>query len=130
MLGNGEEITGGVTATLPDGVTIGVWSLGPAGFGGDASNGSSASSTAPDYSAMAAALEQVVDQITANMANGTFVTAAAQQGLLRRRRAPAAPRLEGGERGRLTAPRPPVASNARLFKRDTRKVEWHKSLLI
>jgi hypothetical protein len=26
MLGNGEEVTGGVTATLPDGITIGVWS--------------------------------------------------------------------------------------------------------
>ena len=72
ILGNGEQVTGGVTATLPDGITIGVWSLAPTGSdqGGSssssASGGTSASSSAPDYSAMEATLEQMVEHFMAS----------------------------------------------------------------
>jgi len=66
MLGNGEQITGGVTATLPDGMTIGVWSLSPSGSGQDASGSGPTSTSAPDYSVMETALEQMVDQFMAN----------------------------------------------------------------
>jgi hypothetical protein len=87
MLGNGEEVTGGVTATLPDGITIGVWSLAQTGSdqgalsSSSASGSTSASSSAPDYSAMEAALEQMVEQFMSsgfsNQASGSTSAAAA-----------------------------------------------------
>ncbi len=73
----GFDVTGGVTATLPDGITLGVWSLAPEGSGQDqpssssgsptgSSSGSSASSGGgPDYAAMSAALDQMVNQFLA-----------------------------------------------------------------
>jgi hypothetical protein len=86
MLGNSEQVTGGVTATLPDGMTIGVWSLsgaesGQGASGSDASSGSgSASDASPDYYAMEAALEQMVDQFMANQSSGAAASAAQAYG--------------------------------------------------
>lgn len=74
------EVTGAVTATLPNGITLGIYSFAPVGAdqgqadpssgSSGASDGSSAASGGasaapgggPDYAAMAAALEQMVDQ--------------------------------------------------------------------
>jgi hypothetical protein len=67
------EVTGAVTATLPNGITLGIYSFAPVGADqgqADPSSGSSGASDGssaapgggPDYAAMAAALEQMVDQ--------------------------------------------------------------------
>jgi hypothetical protein len=73
ILGNGEQVTGGVTATLPDGITIGVWSLAQTG------SDQGASSSKPDYSSMAAALEQMVDQFMASDSGSASAAAVAAQ---------------------------------------------------
>ena len=71
---NGFDITGAVTATMPDGITFGIYSFAPHSEAGSASNsGSAGGSTAsnastpgPDYGAMEAALEQMVEQFMAS----------------------------------------------------------------
>lgn len=61
---NGFHVTGEVTATLPNGMTVGMASFVPAGSGqgqASASSGSSTSSSGgPDYAMMAASVEQMV----------------------------------------------------------------------
>jgi hypothetical protein len=65
MLGHGEQITGGVTATLPDGMTIDVWGL-PPSRSGWTPRAALRLDERPAGSAMETALDRTVDQFMAN----------------------------------------------------------------
>jgi hypothetical protein len=88
---NGLDVTGAVTATMPDGVTFGIYSFVPnseaestapisAADGSSASSSTSASDS-PNFTAMEAALEQMVEQFMSSGygSTSTSSTAAAAQ---------------------------------------------------
>jgi hypothetical protein len=70
----GLDVTGAVTATMPDGITFGVYSFAPnseaeaaAPFNpGDGSSANASANSGPNYAQMEAALEQMVDQFMAS----------------------------------------------------------------
>jgi len=83
---NGFDITGAVTATMPNGMTFGIYSFAPhseanasstpGSAGGSSSGSNTSTSSGPDYGAMEAALEQMVEQFMASGYGATSSTAA------------------------------------------------------